>query len=205
MKTFKVESYSNIESSDLTALLKQAICDHYDGMPVMRGLAFEEDSENRFWGETSSGIYCARVLSRAPDYAVLESLKEELLKFKNIFPEGLECFVFFPAGEKQRAVPELFEESSAVMFGGFKSVRFLGFHSLRAIDNKRYVAVEEFFCVEKKAEPIENPLPDFSLSFGAPDPYGEHAAEFLPGPATLTRQEIEEFFEIGLEIKRIRG
>ncbi len=205
MKTFRVENCSNIESSDLASLLKQAICDHYDGMPVMRGLAFEEDSEKRFWGETSSGMYCARVLNRPPDYSVLESLKEELLKFKNIFPEGLECFIFFPAGEKKNSAPKLLEESSAAMFGVFKSVRFLGFHFLRSLDDKRHVAIEEFLCIEKKPEPIENPLPDFALSFGAPDPYGEHAAEFLPGPATLTRQEIEEFFEIGLEIKRIRG
>lgn len=205
MKTFKVESSKDVEGSVLTDLLKQAICDHYDGMPVMRGLAFEEDSEKRFWGETSSGVYCARVLRAGPDYPVLESLKEEFLKFKNIFPEGVEFFVFFPAGVKEGAVPELFQESSAAMFGGFKSVRFLGFHFLRAIDDKRTISVEEFFCVEKKTDPIENPLPDFAPSFGLPDPYGEHAAEFLPGPATLTRQEIEEFFEIGLEIKRIRG
>lgn len=205
MKTFKVETHKNLDGCVRTALLKQAICDHYEGLPVMRGMAFQEDSENRFWGETSSGVYCARILAGVPEYAVLETLKQEFSKLKNVFPDGLDFFVFFPLNREFESGFRLLEESVFTIFGGFKSVRFLGFHILRALDGKSHLSVEEFLYVEKRLDPIENPLPDFSLSFEEPERGSAHASELAPGPATLSRQEIEEFFEIGLEIKRIRS
>lgn len=204
MKTFKVSNPNDADLSLLGGLLKQAVCDHYQGLPVMRGLAFAEDTEHRFWGETSEGMYCARILANLPEYRVLESLKEEFLKLRNAFPEGVDFFVFFAASGIFNPQEKFLEESLQVMFSCFKSVRFVAYHFLAAPDGGHRLSIEEFFCIEKKPEPIENPLPDLEMPFdGAAGYYSEQEA--LPGPAHLTRQEIEDFFDIGLEIRKIRG
>lgn len=202
MKTFKIETAgSSTGQVFLTGSLRQVIRDHYQGLPVMRGMAFQEDHENRFWGETSDGIYCARILKSSPDYRMLESLKEEFCRFAQLFPEGVDFFVFIPEISGNLPAKGIHKDTAEELFFKLRTVRFLGYQLLRTQEGEYCIAVEDLFVVEKRPDPIENPMPDY-----VPEPYAEISddASALSGAAVLTRQEIEEFFEIGLEINRIK-
>ena len=95
MKIYKVEDVHKAETIS-TELFKKIIVEHYDGLPLARGIAFEQDSVRRFWGETSSGVYCARVLDTdMEDFSVMENLRQEFLKLRNVFESGVDFFIFF--------------------------------------------------------------------------------------------------------------
>lgn len=196
MRTYKAGVAPELPK--LKALLKKAIQDHYDGLPVTRGLAFESDSEHRFWGENSQGVYCARFFDQSPRFEDLENLRQEFLKLRSAFLEGVDFIVFFLRETDDGFDPETIRR----LFSEFKSVRFVWFTAIVSPLGECSLLVEDALRVEKRLEPVENPLPELSLA------WQEEGAEYrvpemsLPGPAALTKQEIESFFEIGVEMKR---
>lgn len=202
MKIFKPGDEPQDDWSDLHDGLRQLIRDHYLGLPVMRGMSFEDDYENRFWGETSEGFYCSRILKSPPIYEVWESLRREFEKFSHLFPEGLDFFVFVPALDLRSRPISVGDETLCDFFSRLKSVRVISFQRVRTSDGEIALSFEEVLKTEKREDPIENPLPSFVVETG-----GVSDSRFdvsSPGPAALNKQEIEDFFEIALELKRMQ-
>ncbi len=200
MKTYKPGAALSPQA--LKSFLKKAIQEHYDGLPVTRGIAFESDSDQRFWGENSEGVYCARILGNVPSFEDFESLRQEFLKLKSAFPESVDFIVFFPYDKDRGNEFCLSLEGVRELFADFKSVRFVRFLPISSFLDEPSILVSVVLSVEKSVSPIENPLPELSSVFEEGTGSERFLEGSLPGPAALTRQEIESFFEIGVEMKK---
>lgn len=168
--------------AEILKSLRHAIQDQMPGAEIDAVLSLAYDRDNQFFLRSSSGIIWGRVFYETLSHANIQTLRKEIDHLLQTFRQKLLLYVFSPS---------IFSEVSRLIEKLPGAPAFFEYSFLGSAHGRALALRERIFSPGKKevsTPPVSSPKPEAYRFF-------KHAR--------LTRDELADLIELGLELKKL--
>ncbi len=208
MLYYSVESYQPRDSRDIFESVRHAMFQAYDGVILDETLAFLMDGYRYFWGRSLFGRFCARVYYQPMSKRDFYDLQDEMRGFQERVRK-FALFVFSPGFTKdfEEMILAMPPEAKAKWMPG--DLRFVQYFILKPYrKGQEAMAIKEFHRYTD-VNTAENGGFETRMALEANQSKERCASDARSynffREARLSREELLEFMELGLRLRKIRG